>query len=45
MIFLPLTVAATVLSGVVVLDEHAAPKLATSIAINDNLKMVEILFT
>jgi len=44
-IFLPLTVAATVLSGVVVDDEQATPKTAITLAISVRTKGVEILFT
>jgi hypothetical protein len=43
-IFLPLTVAATVLSGVVLDDEQATPKTAMAVTITHR-KGVEILFT
>jgi hypothetical protein len=45
MIFLPLTVAATVLSGVLLVDEHAAAEIAITTANNESLKGVEILYT
>jgi hypothetical protein len=45
MIFLLFTVAATVLSGVLLVDEHAAAEIAMATAINENLKEVEILYT
>jgi len=44
MIFLPLMVAATVLSGVVLDDEQATPKTAMAVTITHK-KEVEILFT
>jgi hypothetical protein len=40
-----LTVAATVLSGVLVVDEHAAVEIAITIANNESLNGVEILYT
>jgi hypothetical protein len=45
MIFLPLTVAATVVSGVEVEDEHATAKTAMALANRDRTSGVEILFT
>jgi len=45
MIFLPLTVAATVVSGVVLDDEQATPKTAMTLTTRDRTRGVEILFT
>jgi hypothetical protein len=45
MIFLPLTVAATVVSGVVVDDEQATTKTAMTLTSRDRTRGVEILFT
>jgi hypothetical protein len=45
MIFLPLTVAATVVSGVVLDDEQAKPKTAMALINSDRTSGVEILFT